>query len=77
MTLKLDRLECCRLATACETIREALDREAADHQTTADRRQIAQSSAAAWARLHDIVREQIAAEDQKRAERAAKRGDSA
>jgi len=78
MTLKLDRAQCCRLALACETLRQALEREAADTQTTADRRQIAQSSAAVWARLHDIVREQIAENDRKQAERAAaKRGDSA
>lgn len=70
MTLKLDRSDCARLALACTTLQQALEREAADPATSADRRPIAQSSAAAWARLHDRLRAQIDEFDRKQAERA-------
>ena len=70
MTLKLDRSKCNRLATACTAIAQNLEREAADDQTSADRREIAQRSAALWAALHDEVRAQIDEYDRKQAERA-------
>jgi hypothetical protein len=70
MTLKLDRSDCARLAIACTTLQQALEREAADAATTAERREIAQSSAAAWGRLHDEIRAQLDDWDRKQAERA-------
>lgn len=70
MTLKLDRSDCNRLSTACLALQQSLENEAADPATSADRRTIAQSSAAAWARLHDRIRAQIDEFDRKQAERA-------
>ena len=70
MTLRLDRNEVVRLAIACTTLQQALEREAADAATAADRRTIAQSSAAAWGRLHDEIRAQLDDWDRKQAERA-------
>lgn len=70
MTLKLDRSDCARLAMACTALQQFLEREAADPETSADRRPIAQSSAAAWRELHDRVRAQIDEHDRKQAERA-------
>lgn len=70
MTLKLDRSKCNRLATACLAIAQSLEREAADPATGADRREIAQRSAAMWHALRSEVRAQIDEYDRKQAERA-------
>lgn len=69
MTLKLDRSDCNRLAIACLTLQHSLEREAADDQTNADRREIAQRSAKMWERLHEAVRAQVDDFDRKQAER--------
>lgn len=65
MTLKIDRQHACKLSTACLTVAQMLEREAADPETTAERREIAQRSAEMWYALRDEVREQIAAWDEK------------
>lgn len=57
-----------RLATACTA--QNLEREAADDQTSADRREIEQRSAAMWDALCDEARAKIDESDRKQAERA-------
>ena len=69
MTLKLDRSKCCKLLKACTAIAHSLESEATDDQTNADRRKIAQESAAMWNSLHDEVRAQIDEFDRKKAEK--------
>lgn len=69
MTLKLDRSKANRLSMACLTIAQSLEREAADAATNADRREIAQRSAAMWHELRNEIRAQIDEFDRKQAER--------
>ena len=59
MTLKIDRQHACKLSTACLTVAQMLEREAADPETTAERREIAQRSASMWYALREEVRAQI------------------
>lgn len=65
MTLKIDRQHACRLSTACLTVAQMLEREAADPETNADRREIAQRSAEMWYAIREEVRAQIEAWDAK------------
>ena len=69
MTLKLDRSKCCRLSMACLSMAQIFEREAADDQTNADRRKMAQESAAMWNSLYDEVCAQIDEFDWKKAEK--------
>lgn len=59
MTLKIDRQHACKLSMACLAVAQMHEREAADPETTAERREIAQRSAEMWYAIRDEVRVQI------------------
>ena len=65
MTIKMDRSKVSSLSIACLEIAFSLENEARDPNTSADRREIAESTAAMWHELHDEVRAQIEAWDAK------------
>lgn len=65
MNLKIDRSHACKLSMACLFCAQSLKQEAADPNTSADRKEIAQSSAQMWYDLREEVRAQIEAFDEK------------
>lgn len=73
MTLKLDRSFCCKLALACITLSDSLERESLDPETNEDRKAIAKCSAEFWKGLHDLIRNQITEFDLKQQAKGEKK----
>jgi hypothetical protein len=59
MTLKIDRQHACKLSMACLAVAQMHEREAADPETTDDRRAVCKSSAEMWYAIREEVRAQI------------------
>ena len=63
MNLDIKRNEACMLVLACLGIAQDHENEAADMQTTEDRRKVCVETAKLWRALHDNIKKQVAEHD--------------